>query len=526
MSQRDDFWNIDKLIPKKKDRIPPFSTKEKVTEITIPGTPKRSDERTKLTKMSEILNENKVYYLKGPLLRSVKITKFVDKYDFYGNFRKAAMLYYQVKSAKCEFVPFYSYMPQYSQMNTAQRNFYFYFRDSVRRGKYIKTDYSYLYLYIYEILNLPDLVLPHEGLKILVTLWKEYRTDLPNIDSKLSLWVQDYCLIYNFECPYELIKDFIFDIIPSTSFKEFYLNCADISSADGVSAFLSYLSDYDWRKGKYAGAETKKVYEKHMLGAMGLIIAHLFDSGKIIENQTETATFSRSAFANSLCTHSVKSRLDIEYVPLSNSENLRATVTAAIKYTENKLRALMGIKSRLSIKEIPEEYKDLIDSYFAEMFARVQKEKKKTDLPEYEKLYEAREEEMSSFGADLIEKDSWTTTMRLVAEDDSFDDYQMPSVFIPSEPPATERVSQINENAYGLTEGEISFLLAVSRGDMEAARAVAIQAGVLLDTMAERINEAFTNNFGDVVIEGFEPDYKIIDEYKKDVEEWLLKIMK
>lgn len=520
-SDRDDFWDIEKLLPKKKSTLSPFSTKEKTLEFTVPGTENKTNANNHLTEAAYTREESgSVTYTYGEgFIRSVTIKRFVDKYDFYGNFRKAALVYYDFKTSKCEFVPFFSYMPQYSQFNPQQKNFYFYWRDCVRRGKYIKTDYSYFYLYIYEILNLPDKITAKDGLLMLTSLWKAYRNELPNIDANMSLWVQDYCLVYNLPCPMDEIGEFIFDVIGAAEFKEFYL--CDVSSmgSDGIGALVAYLSDYDWRKGKYAGGDNREVYSRHLMGAMGLLISKLWRKGELLPSSCEIAKISRSAFRNSLCTHSVKCRLDIEYIPLSKAESVRNSVTAALKYTENKLRALLGVKSRLAVKDLPDEYKRIIDTYFTDVFDRANRERARASMPEYEKLYDAENSELSFAGADEIERVSWTTTARLIVEDEAEEITPSDNISSVKEEIAMEN----NTDTYGLSSLEIEFVRFVKNRDIQGIKEISHKIGTIADAVVEKINEAFCDGFGDVIIEGENPEFTIIEDYEDDVEEWLLK---
>ncbi len=523
---RDDFWDIDKLIPKRKNSISTFSTKEKTVEHNISSLDESKDvESTKLTLSGadESISNETVYTFSEGLLRSVKIKRFVDKYDFYGNFRKAALVYYDFKTAKCDFVPFYSYMPQYSQFNSQQKNFYFYWRDCVRRKKYIKTDYSYFYLYIYEILNLPDKISASDGLDLLIELWIEYRRDLPNIDSYMSLWVQDYCLIYNLHCPKDEIRDFIFDVVGASEFKEFYLSDVYAMGDSGYEAMIAYLSDYDWRSGKYAGGENREVYSKHLIRAMGMLIDALWCGG-VIGKEENVAHLKRSAFRNSLCTHTVKCSLDIEYIPLSKSDTIRQSVTAALKYTENKLRALLGVKSRLAVKGLPDEYKAVIDGYFINIFEKANRERIKASMPEYEKLYDAESEGLSFEGALEIEQASWTTTARLVISDE-YEPSSGEACVVCAESEIIDAESQSTEN-YGLSPLEVAFISAIMSDDAEEIKRVSEALELPSDSIIEKINEAFVDHFGDIIIEGEAPRFNIIDDYKDDIEEWLLKIMK
>ena len=531
--EKDDFWDIEKLLPKKKSTLSPLSTKEKTVEFKIPGEEKSTASDTTLTSVpseSERTKEstgNEVYNFDEGFIKKVTIKRFVDKYDFYGNFRKAALVYYDFKTPKCEFVPFFSYMPQYTQFNPQQKNFYFYWRDCVRRGKYIKTDYSYFYLYIYEILNLPDKISAKDGLLMLTALWKAYRSELPNIDSNMSLWVQDYCLVYNLPCPMDEIGEFIFDVIGAAEFKEFYLCNVSSMGSDGISALVAYLSDYDWRKGKYAGGDNREIYSKHLMGAMGLLIMELWKKGQLFSTDCETAKLTRSAFRNSLCTHSVKCQLEIEYISVAKAESVRNSFTAALKYTENKLRALLGVKSRLAIKDLPDDYRAIIDSYFKEIFNKAQREHERASMPEYEKLYDAEDGELSFSGADEIERASWITTARLVVEsEESFEDeYENKSTM---QNPVSETGSEDNTDSdnFGLAEQEILFIKYVKEMNTVGMKEISAKIGIIPNAIVEKINEAFCDGFGDVIIEGDDPEFRIINDYEDDIEEWLSKRMK
>ena len=530
---KDDFWDIEKLLPKKKSTLSSFSTRAQTVDFTVNGEKARTSEQNKIT-LLDSQSEAKIetYEVENSFIKSVTITRFPDKYDFYGNFRKAALLYYDFKTPECDFAPFYSYMPQYSQLNSQQKGFYFFWRDCVRKKKYIKTDYSYFYLYVYEILNLPDKIPPQQGLDTLIDLWRSYRRELPNIDGYMTLLVQDYCLVWRLGSPVEKISDFIHEVIGFTELKEFYL--ADVRNMGevGVRVMLAHLSDYDWRRGRYAGGDNREIYSRHLLGAMGALINKLWDNGDIINSQKITTRISRAAFRNSLCTHSVKCRLDIDYIPLIRAEGITRSVTEAVKYTENKLRALLGAKSRLAVRNLPDDYKNVIDSYFDVIFEKVNRERRMAAIPEYEKLYDKESTEMSFSGADEIERISWVTTARLVSDEGMSEFVEKYNEPIPElnketeEPCESSNVCDSAEDAYGLSAEEIAFISAVSAGDVRDAERIAKSLGVFADTLTERINEAFSDGFGDVIIEGIAPNLSIIEDYKEDVEKWLSKIMK
>lgn len=569
-----DFWDIARLVPKKREPLRQFSSSPKVKDFSHEGEAnekseikispngavsektqaKSSPEDRKidfsLYENASLGKEKREPYSYSPtsngLIKKVTIKPSLDRFDFYDTFRKAALIYYDYKCPKCDFAPFYSYKPQYSQMTPEQKKYYFFWRDEVRRKRYIKTDYSYIYLYVYEILNLPEKIGAEEGLNLLCDVWTAYRKELPRIDQSLALWVQDYCLVYGLECPFERIKDFLFDVINVSAFKEFYLS--DIErGGNGAAAMIAYLSDYDWRRGKYAGGDNAEMYRTHVEGAMRRVFIRLLNREAI--SSASSAQLTKTAFAGSLCTHTVKCNLEIEYTSVADSPEMRSIVTSALKYTENKLRACLGVKSRLAIRDLPDEYKRIIDKYFEAEFERLKRERARANQPEYERLYDAPEEKVSLEDAIEIERASWKMTARLVEGTEAEEEAQGIKL---SENTATKdtatknTAANNNENAfhkaeakaenteahcfsdtYGLCEGEIRYLNAAYNENTGEMKITAKALGMPEDAVAEKINEAFADNFGDVILELSDVgEYRVIEDYFEEIGQWLLKTVK
>ena len=512
--ERDEFWNIEKLVPKKKSSLAPFATRITTAENVIDGDEGRDNAENKINfnLHGELASAESVTYVPGRpgLIKSVTIKRSLDKYDFYGTFRKSALLYFDCKADKCDFVPFYSYMPQYSQLASAQKSYYFYWRSLAASSKFIKCDYSYLYLYVYEILNLPEKYPPESAIKLLCRLWREYRASLPRIDAYFALWIQDFCLVYNLECPIDEVREFIFDVISSSAFKEFYISNVDVTSDSDVNALIAYLSDYDWRRGKYAGGDNRKMYSEYLQEAMKRFFFHLKEDGLLLGGDTSVVT-RRDAFAHSLCTHSVKCKLEIEYVPLSRDEDLRSLVTEAVRYTENKLRALFGIKSRLAIRTLDDKYKRTIDRYFDAIIAEEKRRVARENAPAYERLYDAPKEKLSFSGAENIELSSWSTTVRLVG--DEAEDTIIPVVAFSAPPTESEKSEIEAPNDSGLSIEDKELLVRLLDGDADLKN----------DSVAERINGFFVDAIGDIILENDGKSYVIIEDYREEIAEWITK---
>ena len=337
---------------------------------------------------------------------------------------------------------------------------------------------------------------------------------LITVDPYFSVWVQDYCLVYNLPCPMDEVGDFIFDVIDASEFKEFYLSDINGAGLDGMTAMVAYLSDYDWRRGRFAGGERAEEYKRNMLTAMRLLIDSLAEAGYMNSGES-TAIINRDAFPHSLCTHSVKCKLEIEYYPISKEERLRAIVTAGVRYTENKLRALYGVKSRLAVKDFPDEYKRLIDTHFDRMFEDAAQKKANYVAPEYAGLYSAPAEELSFAGADEIERASWSTTMRLVDTEEAEEIMRAAAEECVVTDDPEEGARDDEADRYGLSDAAIDFI-----------RLAYMDGEAVDDALFEEVNEAFSDAWEDIILEHDGEKYVIIEDYKEEIGEWLRKLTK
>ena len=84
-----------------------------------------------------------------------------------------------------------------------------------------------------------------------------------------------------------------------------------------------------------------------------------------------------------------------------------------------------------------------------------------------------------------------------------------------AEPVAYPEEEKKERNDYGLSESEISYIAALLESSERVSR------GIDDDALVERINEAFSDGFGDVIIEDTGDGFAIIEDYKEEIEEWL-----
>ena len=93
-------------------------------------------------------------------------------------------------------VPFSHYWPTYADMSPEQQRWYFYWRTTLRSGRFLPTDLSYLFVYVYECLNLIGFDTAQTAFDRLVSFWQHYRVLQPKLDQYLIDWMADFLVIH------------------------------------------------------------------------------------------------------------------------------------------------------------------------------------------------------------------------------------------------------------------------------------------------------------------------------------------
>ncbi len=520
--QKDDFWDIAKLIPQKKTALSPFATEIPLRGAVDTAVPTRApaDPQLKLTRREEAGEETVTTYrpADNPLILSVTVRRREGGYSFYEQFRRDASRYFDERGEACDYLPFFSYTPQYTQLTPEQLRYYFYWREGVREGVFRKTDRSYFFLLVYEIINLPDRLPPPEGISLLCRLFDAYREALPGIERFLIAWIADYCLIHALPCPRELSHACLAAAAGSSAFQEFYFGVIGRElTPEAVGKLIALSSDYRFENGKLLNERNRDFVTRHIAGAMRGVFLLLFRSGVSAEERERRRY---RAFSGSLCAHNIRADIEVEYISVRRAESFRHQVGLAVKHAENRLRALLSVRARLSVNGIPAEYREVVDRYF-DALAPAVKKKAAPPPPAYEKLYDAAEHGFSADRADAIEAASWSVTRRLVPEEERAEEPPAAEL-TPPEMPTTQEAPPASGEA--TQERALATLL---RGFLEGRGAAAAEAvGLPLPLAAERVNEAFYDAFGDVLLEAQGSGYALLPDYEEDALIWLKTIEK
>jgi len=492
----------------------------------------------------------------GLLIREIEVRSWTSDIDFYERFLENAEKSHSAQStvpytSDYPRVSYFSYVPQYSHMSRAQLDFYRWVRENIRRGRYPDCDPSYIQLYIYEILNLPELIPPEYGAAQLAGIWLHYRRTEPRLDGYLCEWLPDYCMIHACPMP-EKIKSILPVIVPKAQFKEFYLDFNPSKATDEdyltlAKTLIEASSDYDYRRSRYYTAN-RDAYEHHLpLAVVSVIKRSVSDgNGKGIFAREKTYKMSRDSYCGAIVSISVKRRMNIEFCSFTRSAETRRAVTAIVKYAENKLRLTLGIKSKLGVDGILPEDSAILDAYFAPMLPqKTVKPKEDQYMPEdYLKNYESEDSGFDFGAASEIERRSWQNTTLLTQGEfegipeltESGEDTPDLSEIIPvpeltakpeetpiSPAPELPPEHPVENSAVPADNPDEDRFLrealsaALNGHFHDFCRDHQIYDGVL----ADRINTKFLDILGDIVLEENGKSYIIIEDYREDIETWM-----
>ena len=527
----DDFWNIDSLVPKRRTPSVFDDKHTQATEIEIPvleSAPQKESRSEKIPEAavikryihphSEESEKKKTpdaeYSPENSLIHTVRLYSWSAVYPYYEQFRKAAIYYYNKTVLKAVHEPYFSYMPQYSQLNDKQFAFYLWFRSEVRAGRYPSADYSYILLLIYETINLSDKIPAERSVALLSSLWLNYRNEYPRLDVQLSEWIFDMCLIERVTPPKDILGEVGDALPPSAGLREFYADAVGDSAAF-AALLIRHCSNYNYKKSKFAVGEDLPVYKKHMRGVLAYIISRSEDPSHPFELaglKLQDSRCQRDSYTGALCTPRVKKRIEIEFCSFSHSHELRFIVTDILKYAENRIRAYIGVKSRLSVNALPVEIKKLADQYFAaELPVQTVHPSIQNEIPEYEKLYEPVSRGLSFENASQIEALSWEITDKLV---EAFaEEAELPEIIEEVE----DKIDTEGDFFASLGEVETAFVKAALNGDFAEQGRIAFSAGSLADVIADKINSLSADLRGDILLEDSGAGYAVLEDYIDEV---------
>lgn len=516
-SDRDDFWNLTRLVPKKtRPTLESFIPAPRAVDVRVDGGTETNEDSA--LHIARNFKKTETYTVADNLfLSDITLETSTDGFNLYHRFMEDAQRYFGEIGESVQYTRYFSYMPQYTQLTTAQMAYYLYWRSELLLGHALTCDEGYLYLYAYECINLTGIRLsPEEALDRLLTLWRSYASAFPKINKYLSEWVADLCFLYRMAPPREKLTGLLPVIWKQATLPEFYFGAANEVTLQNADLLLAMLCDYDYRASRCyttvpetQGNAFLHTIEHSMFG----VFHELFADGTTSLRSEKMKTVSHTAFCGALYAREQKTRITIRYAPIAEATAVRDIVTAAVKYSENLYRTLHGNRNRLTVPALQECYRSALDAYYRLFFKAKEAERAIRTEPSYMRQYAPAETGVTLSRADEIETLSWENTKRLVPEEEAAETTETteavknavsPIADVQSEQPSDEAVSYLRCVVYG----DAKVLADLARG---------------ADSYAEEINRAFMENptVGDIVLEPTDNGYKLVDDYRSEVEEWI-----
>lgn len=508
----DDFWDIEQIMP------PHHSTAYDNVDtdgveisfgngISEQGTPipqKRLIARSIIDSFEKRTSRLLFSYKPDiPLFEEVKVYAWPTKYPFYEKFISDGEKYYRAACTDCLYTPFFSYMPQYNQLNINQLRYYLKWRSGLRHGHFMKADFSYILLFIYELLNLENVSTPEKRLTALCTVWLAYRTVYPRLDNMLSEWVCDFCLFHKLPPPTEKLAPIIPAVSAVASLKEFYSSDRNIS----LEKYIRLSSSYRYEKSVYY-QRNKMLFDSHVIPSAAYAISKA-DKTQGEDVQPKKTVTSRDIYSGALCVSDIKCRIDVEYYSISRDTEYRSQINALVKYCENGVRAHLGVKSRLSSTGLSDELKKYADEYFETNLPpsiNSAEQRKKEEAKRYA-LYEADTSEFTTSDALRIEEESWQITKELVPD---WQTDSEPVCITPKEEPQAE-LAPYSLFLSHLSTLQFEVLTLIYAKKFGAAEEACKKNGAIISGMIDEINDIAVTDTDDIIID----DGAIIEDYEE-----------
>ncbi len=518
----DKFWTIDEIVPKQKKNVVKIELSNQTVEINLDF--EKQKDRDELQTKTYFIPPFKPkkprkpefeYDVQNSLIHHVTVYNIHEASDSdCDRFYEDAQRFCCMPGHPCEKVEFYSHSPQYTQLNKKQLNYYLYFRDCVRKGQYIETDYSYLILYIFELINLGPLLNINMSLNTIYDIWENYGEkhlflSKLCVESLCDLALLNKINIMEVIDPCKLAK-----LLPNSFLKEFYF-CTDLDKCKESALYLlESCSNYSYRKSKFATAENLPLYEAHILEALKYTLKKLSGNGFLSGAKLEDNTISRLTYIGYQCSPVNRKKIVVSLSSFSNSHELRFMITDIVKYSENKIRTVLGIKSKLTVTSLSAEVKKFIDDYFEQAIPTTEYQVTKAQVEEFDSNYDVAVGEISVTDALNIEKHSWRTADTLI---DAFENDEADVLIVKESANKALVETQIDNSEHNNPYSAYSeFLDSVIEGDFTAERQYAQKNSKLLETVVDEINEIAIEHIGDVLLYQENNGYLIIDDYMED----------
>lgn len=346
------------------------------TDVSIDGFEEKSQVIPQISiESKQNICENKDNTLSNPKVEiSFNFENSYHRNDFIEDMKR----YENKKGKECAFVPFMQYYPSYDSMDKHQKDYYFYWRNEIRGGVYPKTDLSYIFLYVYELLSGVGYKNSSDGYNMLLNVWENYRTEFPKLDRCLFSWSIDYTWLHNlgFAMPnWENISLPYDDAIKNIIIEKY----AEKLPLKLPFVLIDSLCDYSLVRSKFYNDGHQLLLNEAIPRVVALADAFLYKkTGKGIFTTYGSVKSKKQVhyiYQGANCKNA-NQRTEISVKDYINSPKLRNYINELVRLAENTLRELYSYRGKLRGVELDNETARLIQSFLKKEYSP-----KKADTP-------------------------------------------------------------------------------------------------------------------------------------------------
>ncbi len=180
---------------------------------------------------------------------------------------------------------FQEYYPTYNSMNDEQLRTYFTWRTKTRNGELTKTYLSYVFVYIYELINNIGVKSPSDGIEKLIWLLKNYATLEQKVENYLVDWIKEYYICNQFDISFK-------EIITKFCLESYYPEIAiDVNSNKYSFDTLCGISKYKIEDSNFLNEENKRYivhcFDKSICNLTPLLILYGTDFDELVIGTNE-----------------------------------------------------------------------------------------------------------------------------------------------------------------------------------------------------------------------------------------------
>ncbi|MCL2662226.1 MAG: TerB N-terminal domain-containing protein [Oscillospiraceae bacterium] len=451
---------------------------------------------------------------------------------------------------------FNMYYPCYQNMGYEYLRTYFTWRTKVRDGDIQPTSLSYIYLYIYELLSGIGTCDPADGLKKLLALWNDVSFKKPGVEKYLPKWLKDYHIFY-------ILPDSFSDFVEKNNMQKYFsLSLLFDESAENKLEIWNSISGYDVTNSKFYKDGNEQLLNDCFSAVYHAVQGFCIKRNTRLEDLLVYSVSRRSPwqpFKQALFDSRIKQpdrEIKINEFERYYCKNGQWTANLPVYYSSQKdfvgyiikkteacLRNSTGYKYKLvaEMKSGSKPFRELqrpaakraeLDKVIEKAVTDFYNEQNRTVVTvDYTNLARIREEALETQGSLIVEDDLGANlqdrgTVHLSCSDikqyenaelRNKTDEPSPCLAAPESPPLTLSFAdgwKALKNALTDVERQALSLALQENADIKT---FATNNGLMLEVLADSINEKATDFIGDSLLE-IDDVVVLYDEYRVNVE--------